>query len=416
MALVNCKRPYINAGKGSDEAKYQKIIAESIAGRVTPGESGPWEQDAVQYVQRPPRAYQANGVNLWDNSSWQKAQKCAKSIETYFGVTLYELNDGTKWIGAEYSTPENFDRNGVFAFCKERLQRMRGKCNKKWQTMDTEQTLYREILFQYCCSHTTNPALQDLKRYGDRLSLPLVLFKHSPLRLSVAHRVHGSGMSSGWVSDNATDVQERIDNDKANNMLIESWYVNAAKQDMAEDYYDELDNILCSAKITDTAIYNPGTVPPATPSVKPSIKELPVTDEFAGAQFNQADVDEDSKTPSAGQVSTPIGGHGDSEAPETAEGNLGGDQEPRTGVPEEFEPSLVPGADSEELNQAVSGLYGTILKSEALANQLQHDPAMRRMLSNLQQMADEGNQEGFDMCLGQIYEVYVGPAQQGDMA
>ncbi|KAF7188812.1 hypothetical protein HII31_09735 [Pseudocercospora fuligena] len=384
MAVANCKRPYINAGTGSKDEKYQKILAESVAGRVTPGESGPWEKVALQYVQRPPRAYKPGGNNLMDEETWKASQKCAKSMEDFFGVTLYDLKDGTKWIGAT-------------------SLRMRGKCNKKWQTKDNNEKLYREILFQFCCSRTTKPELQDLKdKYGDRLGLPLVVFNHSPLRLSFAHRTHGSGMSTGWTSDNATDVQERIDNDESNNMLIETWYVNAAKLDMAEDYYEELDTILCAANITDKNIYNPGQVPAATPNVTPA-KEVKASDEFEGIQFDSAppaDGDKAAEATDPEKESTAVGGLGASQS-HGAEGDI-------KNVPDEgVDPGVV-----EMLNQGVESVYGEIFRYDGLKTQMQFDADLRRLLAELQGLADDGNQEEFDVCIGQVYERYINQAQQ----
>ncbi|KAF2210314.1 hypothetical protein CERZMDRAFT_99379 [Cercospora zeae-maydis SCOH1-5] len=132
-------------------------------------------------------------------------------------------------------------------------------CNKKWQTHDSYESLYQEIFFQHCCSTTTKAKLRWLnEKHGDRLRLPLVLFMHSPLRLSVAHREHGFGMHTGWPSNTSpVDVRERIANDEENNMLIESWYVNSVKFDMATEYYDILDDILTKVEITNKQIYNP---------------------------------------------------------------------------------------------------------------------------------------------------------------
>ncbi|KAK4494869.1 hypothetical protein PRZ48_014225 [Zasmidium cellare] len=438
MAMVNCKRPYINAGKGSPEAKYEKIHAEAVAGQPTPGESGPWESKAKQYIQKRVPAYKPGGESIWDEKTWRAAQECAESMEKYFGVTLYRLQDGTAWAGTKYTTPEDLDRNTVAAFCRERLERMRTVCNKKWRTTDNDEKLYREILFQYCCSRTTKPELQHLKqRYGDRLGLPLVIWMHTPLRLSIAHRLHGLGMLTGWVSDHATDVKERIDNDENNNMLIESWYVNAAKFDMAEDYYHELDTILCAAKILNKAIYNPASLAllTAQATVTPSVGDLEAQDEYAGASFDTDSVTPDEET-SVKDKSTKAGKS--SAAPQPIDddeemvdvGDVpGAEVEGLKGDDDEGEQFGNEGEDAtgaadlggtasvgeSELNTAISNLYQTILSHKGLQRQLTFDPDLRTILGQMQMAANDPTdpeaKDQFDQLMGQVHENYINKAQ-----
>lgn len=407
MAVVTCKRPYINAGKGSEQEKYQKIVAESVAGKPTPGEPGPWDTKAKLYVRKAFTPYKAKGQNAWDDDTWASAQECAKSMQSFFGVKLHQLRDGTLWMGASYSNPPELDRNGVFYLCRERLDRMRLVCNKKWETHDTEETLYREIVFQWCCSNTTKPELQWLKnKYGDRLGLPLVLWWNSPLRFSIAHRTHGSGMFSGWY-DTDTDVQDRIDNDEANNMLIESWYVNSAKMDMAEEYYDQLDDILCSTIITDTSIYNPEASVSATAAV-PTTKDsdIELDDEVANSAFN-----------TSGQGDTiDVAG---TAAPSTSEPPV--EKKPRKGKAKasdmpaastaQASSSAVPDLPAFEPEPAITSIWKNILDNEFLRDTLPFDPELQTMLAELRMIAnnpsDPEAQDKFDAALGQINEQYI---------
>ncbi|KAF2765693.1 hypothetical protein EJ03DRAFT_199938 [Teratosphaeria nubilosa] len=93
------------------------------------------------------------------------------------------------------------------------------------RTFPPVSALHYHLLFLYTSIGIVSElVLQKLKqKYGDRLDLPLVLFKHNPLRLSVAHRLHGYGMSSGWQSESPQHANERLINDDNNNMLMESW-------------------------------------------------------------------------------------------------------------------------------------------------------------------------------------------------
>jgi hypothetical protein len=273
---------------------YDELVAEMLCGKPIVGEMGPWDTHALRYTANlvPPLK---EGRNLWDDATFTRLQKCAQSISDFFGVDLHTLSDGTLWVGDALTCPLDLNRNGIAILCIERLLRMRLVCNKKWETHDTDETLYMEIIFQYCASHTQKPDLVSWqKKYGDRLGLPLIIFWNSPLRMSVAHREHGFGMSTGWPTTvPPTDVQQRINNDTVddgtgNNMLIESWYVNSAKQDLAEEYYDKMDHILKSVKLPKHC-YDPEKLPPTGRSVPvgSSTHEIDAVDSFEGEGFDE---------------------------------------------------------------------------------------------------------------------------------
>ncbi|PPJ59666.1 hypothetical protein CBER1_01231 [Cercospora berteroae] len=408
MALVVLKRPFINSGRGALMAKWDKIHAESVAGAPTPNEPGPWEDAAKRFVHphKSVPAYDPADTegSAWSGGVWESLQKCAQSMEKYFGITLHQLSDGTRWMGTKDSNPEGLDRNGVAILCDERLARMRTVCNKKWQTKDTAVTLYLEIIFQYCCSNTPKADLQHLKKkYGDRLHLPLVLAVCSPLRFSVAHRTHGFGMLSGWVSELPTDVQERIDNDGENNMLIESWYLNSAKQDMTEEYYPVLGNILCHGNITDKAIYNPGTVPMPIYGSEPSTGELDnIEDTYAGPMLDAAAVSDDDGT--AAETSAEQGEETVGEGP--------GDEDVEMG-----EGTGVIGEPVSQLQQRVEMARNTVLGNPQLAALLQNDPELEELLDNMQAIADDPSnpsaQQDMDQAMGRLYDEYITPATAG---
>lgn len=391
MAEVHHKRRYINNGAGGKEAKFQKIRAEAIAGRTTPNEPGPWEDDAKSYMAREATPYQTGGSSIWDDQTWQNAQACARSMEEYFGVTLHRLRDGTAWMGTSYTNPGDLDRNGVALLCQERLHRMRVECNKKWTTIDSDETLYREILFQYCCCVTPKPSLQWLKgKYGDRLGLPLVLWKNNPLRFSVAHRAHGFQMFTGWRSDGSINVQERIDNDSNNNMLTESWFVNSAKMDMADDYYGDLDDILSSAFIQDNTIYNPQATDFGPPTVVPSKHKRPVEDdiqdEFAGVMFDDPALD------------TPL-----SDKP-VDEGE--GEDVEMTDTAHDDERV---GGDNADLQDQVAGIFGVISANDNLAALLEANSDFRDMLQKVQDVADTNDAPQFDQIVAKLFEQFINP-------
>jgi hypothetical protein len=286
------------------KSNYEKLADEMVCGTPVSGEKGPWDQLVFKYTagEVPPLK---TGKNFWDNKTWNRLQTCAKSISKFFGVELFQLDDDTLWIGDKHTNPPGLNRNGVALFCIERLNRLRLKCNKKWITTDTIETLYMEIVFQFCASHTQGEGEMShwREKYGDRLGLPLVMYWNSPLRLSVAHREHGFGMLTGWPSTSPTDVKERIDNDSTNNMLIESWYVNSSKQDMDEQLYGEMDEILSNVRMPKNR-YDPTLAPPSGSASMViearDSEDVDRIDDFEGEGFNdEADDAADDDTAAA---------------------------------------------------------------------------------------------------------------------
>ncbi|EME38225.1 hypothetical protein DOTSEDRAFT_75709 [Dothistroma septosporum NZE10] len=375
-------------------------------------------------------------------------QKCARSMEQRFGVFLYQLKDKTLRPGADYSNPKDLDRNGIFVLCRERLHRMRTVCNKKWRTKDNEEKLYLEIGFQYCCSFTKKPGLQWLKaKYGDRLGLPLVIWLKSPLRFSIAHHVHGGGILTGGRSKEPKDVKERMFDE--NNMLMESWYWNSSKVDMAEEYYGELQKTLSAARITDTNIYHSGSMPAAVPGVKMATGELKedIVDQFTGSAFGSlTDVDDDvpagpGPVVMAGSVAT-VSGAAASEAADQGEGvanqEQGGELLENGGVSNmdngTDDTNVTAAADALGLlgaatfdqaaldddnfaqeianpfNTIISNTYGELYVNEMLQFAIQYDQSLRTNLANLQSAANEKDADKFRDVLDDINEEHVSQA------
>ncbi|KAF2171479.1 hypothetical protein M409DRAFT_18595 [Zasmidium cellare ATCC 36951] len=254
-------------------------------------------------------------------------------------------------------------------------------CNKKWETKDTEETLCREILFQYCCSMTKKPELQHLsEKYGDRHGLPLGLWKHTPLRFSASHRAHESGMFTGWPSSDATDVQERINNDDNNNKLIEPWH------------------------ILDTNIYNPGTATTYQDAI-PSTNETIVIDDLEGAVLDESAVAAEGSDDDADAA-----GEFDGEKLESDE-EIG--ETPAAGI--------LPGSRADDANpdlqDTISQVYSLIITNDNLKAYLVVDRDFTRLVAHLQRAADgdvdSDAREYFDECMGQVYERYITPTQGG---
>lgn len=434
FTVVKTKQAFIHRTGGSKTSKYAKIITELVSGRPTPNEHGPWEDRAQRYVQGSVQAYSPNGENIWDDDTWNKAQQCAKSIEDYFEVQLLKLQDGTRWIGNESSNPEGLHRNSIAVLCDERLSRMRLWCNKKWDTRDTDLTLYREILFQHCASRTTKPELQWLKnKYGDRLGLPLVLWLNNPLRFSIAHREHGFGMFSGWLDERSVSVSDRIAEDEQNNMLIESWFVNSAKLDMAEDYYPELDSILRSLSIP-TEYYNQNATFEGK-GIIPSSEDIEDLEEDVVLEFNSnvlssldestaealedEAIDEDEASDNDTKTT-------DKKTGKKATDELAGEEGSLRDDPQRVDTVMTdaPGGDADDEDEDMAGastslsqldtmlinLYKRVLEDKSRQQMLATNPEVQRLLAQLRNLADEGDEQTFDSVYAVLMEKHLFPS------
>lgn len=86
--------------------------------------------------------------------------------------------------------------------------------------IDSSQGLFAECIYQMCT---------DEEEYREFFDLPLSIYLRHPLCLSVAHKIHGKSMATGWpleprrLSDRKPDL---------NNLLFETWTSNTAKLDM----------------------------------------------------------------------------------------------------------------------------------------------------------------------------------------
>jgi hypothetical protein len=378
-------------------AMYSKHKLEMLSGKVAPNEHGPWEQHVQKFCDRTPSRL-GNGSNAWDDATLLRLQICAQSISEWSGVALFSLPCGTLWTYDMESITPGLNCNGLVSLCRERLRRMTLECNKKWDTDETDESLYMEIIFQHCASHTTKPELAHFKeKYGDQLGLPLTIQINSPLRLSVAHRLHGSRMVSAWDS-HPTSVQQRLDNDQANNMLIESWILNSAKMDIAEERYEQLYDILRGINVP-KEFYDPGAMAPSgDPNFSiDSADGLNLNDDFEGGVFNSEDMagteavadttitapqdDQAGKVPSAEDGEEPGGAGG--EEPGVEGGEEYGAQAP---------------ADKESTQAFIDYIRGEILDTPQYAIKFRKDPQVIRLLGRAQELVDGGEyEEGRDM-------------------
>ncbi|PPJ51237.1 hypothetical protein CBER1_08043 [Cercospora berteroae] len=252
--------------QGTPLQKYQKIKAEAVRGKVTAGETGPWIESAQRYFggdrSRVP-TYKSAKNGIWSQEDRQKLQDYAMSITKLYSVQLFNLVDGTFWMGDEYSNPSDLNRNSLAMLFKEHLVSMHLMCNKEWGPYDYQFTLYAEISFQYHASNTDKPT-------------------HRSYRDNIAHGKQIFGMYSGWSSKVPDKVKEQLDRDEFSNILVGSWFVKSLKLDMAEEYYSNLDRILKAIAIR-KRLYSPAAPLASTTAVSHN-EQLDTKDVFAGAE------------------------------------------------------------------------------------------------------------------------------------
>ena len=105
------------------------------------------------------------------------------------------------------------------------------------------------------------------------LSLPMCCAVRSPLRFSVAHKNHGQQMRTGWPS-HPTSLADRKEED--NNLLVETWFSNALKNDTREKLYPVLRKYMKTLKIP-KHLYESAA---SRPTLKTVEQDLPAEEDF----------------------------------------------------------------------------------------------------------------------------------------
>ena len=110
--------------------------------------------------------------------------------------------------------------------------------------IDTSEGLFAELIWQICCGE---------EEYREFFDLPLTMWIRHPLCISVAHKVHGKSMATGWPR-HPSDISER--EGSKNNILFETWTSNSAKQDMEKASCDALRDDIKTVKLARPELYN----------------------------------------------------------------------------------------------------------------------------------------------------------------
>jgi hypothetical protein len=239
LYLVAVKIPFLKKvrlqGRGLSDLSADQT--EWRSGRPCAGDDGPWRDLIKRSTLRP---YNPDEC-LYDDKEIERMSGVIERIEESFDIKLQRADDDAPWIAPEGGEPCPKDWGwGPFSqMMWERERRMVTVCNRYWTCKfalpshfvhlltistaeDTAEELAVEFVWQIC---TTD------KAYREFLDLPRTVWIHHPLRVSVAHRVHGKGMKTGWTR-RPTQLSDRHDAD--NNTLFETWTSNVSKMDMGE--------------------------------------------------------------------------------------------------------------------------------------------------------------------------------------
>lgn len=214
-----------------DSDMWRYLHLEMVAGRLHRGSSPP------------PQARQLH--NVYSNASRLQTVRVMSIIEEIEARTEVSLE---RQMGCPFfldgPIPPNWNWGLCVWFISDRLGRMKRHCNKKFETVDTSETIFLECVLQTSIKRMVvrdddpdaklKRDLQD--KYAEFHQLPIVLESRNPLTMSIGKRHHNNQMVTGWPLC-PTSLQQRLDADARNNILIESWASNFSKLDFAESTY-----------------------------------------------------------------------------------------------------------------------------------------------------------------------------------
>jgi hypothetical protein len=263
MHVTRCKIPFYTATKGTEVVAAERLereFAEALSGKPIEGERGPWDANAERWVCGvvPP----LSAGYIYSEETRRLILKITRQYEEKFNVKLQRGPGGVPNIAFDMSTPtdpkagmlKGYTWNGVAVFCKERHDRTRTKCNKRFPTTNTEIAYFAEMIRAACidaaCIAGTCPS-PDLHF----LHLPKSLKIRHFLRLSVGHIRHKEEMVLPWPKQ-PSDISEREESEVVPNVSIETWVENMGKWEYDPAFYDTMFTTLATSSVP-KSLYNP---------------------------------------------------------------------------------------------------------------------------------------------------------------
>ena len=230
---LGLKTPYTKAERFShkyDESKLRRDRREWAEAILLPSKNQPWAGRYHVYTvdyHLDNHGTAASSVDWgWKPPGEQRILGLIKDIEKKFGGRLKRRN-GCPYPFDPSAMPEDWCWKRCFHLFVERLRRMTYECNRYWETVDCEETLYLECVWQYL-----DPSYEDL------FNLPMVTYVRHPLRFAVAKVIHGKQMRTRWLNHHPVSVDER--DDELNNISIETCLTNWAKFRAPNEMYPKI--------------------------------------------------------------------------------------------------------------------------------------------------------------------------------
>ncbi|KAK5708912.1 hypothetical protein LTR17_020240 [Elasticomyces elasticus] len=159
----------------------------------------------------------------WDDETLKAQAKICLQIEKKFGYSFQKSpEDQAPWISLE-PMPEDWNMDKWFTFCYTRLQRLKLLCNRYWETLDTEEGIAAELMWQMAT---------DEEAYLEFLNLPRSMKMRHALMMSLGKKIHGQQMLTGWPA-HPRELSDR--DDSKNNLLGETNFSNTFKGNLQKE-------------------------------------------------------------------------------------------------------------------------------------------------------------------------------------
>lgn len=164
---------------------------------------------------KPPKEWTGSPQN------WDRLEKIVNDLEKKAAWKLPRSQDGCPFPGRPSSMPKGWNFWSCWTFFAERVARQWYWCNRRWPQIDTVETLFLTACL-FC--------LDDEKQ--EFLNLPLSFYCRHPLRVVIAHKVHGEPLQSGWRVPFPTALDDWVE--EKNNMLLDTDFSNRLKHTTSE--------------------------------------------------------------------------------------------------------------------------------------------------------------------------------------
>lgn len=247
--LIRMKMPYrmgtrLLARQHLTQEMYDYLMEEWVSGKLHPGSNWIPKYTCLERDMVTKESHSLSNVCPWTQQEVDRIKSTIASIEEYTRVILPRSRGCPVFVNLA-TAPQTWSWTTAGLLCSRSLKTMEIWCNRHWETVDTAETIFLECIFQVSVRKmviSDNDPLGDMKRfhqskYEELLGLPLVVGKRNGLQYSMAHRVHGMQMRTGW-SQTPLSLIDR--DDAINNILVESRFTNFAKSNFPPSSYPEI--------------------------------------------------------------------------------------------------------------------------------------------------------------------------------